>query len=167
MVNDFSRTILSITEGDTIIQIEKKWIGDQHACQNDGAIASPSSLNFKSFSGLFLVTGVASTSALLIALVMLLYKNKHKIRNSISRVQTQGGYGSEHANRQNQERELDYNQARSMQVIVPNDPEDGTCQQEIEISIEFTSSGSEVQPSPNFASRETPGNNLLCNDKSA
>ncbi|KAK8459834.1 hypothetical protein SEVIR_2G221600v4 [Setaria viridis] len=91
MVIDFSRTILSITEGDTIIQIEKKWIGDQHACQNDGAIASPSSLNFKSFSGLFLVTGVASTSALLIALVMFLYNNKHKIRNSISRVQTQGG----------------------------------------------------------------------------
>ncbi|RLM85320.1 hypothetical protein C2845_PM04G12560 [Panicum miliaceum] len=84
MVNDFSRTILSMTEGDAIIQIEKKWIRDQHACQNDGAIASPSSLNFKSFSGLFLVTGVASTSALLIALVMLLYKNKHKIRNSIS-----------------------------------------------------------------------------------
>ena len=167
MVNDFSRTILSITEGDTIIQIEKKWIGDQHACQNDGAIASPSSLNFKSFSGLFLVTGVASTSALLIALVMLLYKNKHKIRNSISRVQTQGGYGSEHANRQNQERELDYNQARSMQVIVPNDPEDGTCQQEIEISIEFASPGSEVQPSSIFASRETPDNSLSYNDKSA
>jgi hypothetical protein len=54
-----------------------------------------------------------------------------------------------------------------MQVIVPNDPEDGICQQEIEICIEFASPGSEVQPSPNFASRETPGNSLLCNDKSA
>ncbi|KAF8657767.1 hypothetical protein HU200_059927 [Digitaria exilis] len=167
MVNDFSRTILSITEGDAIIQIEKKWIGDQHACQNDGAIASPSSLNFKSFSGLFLVTGVASTSALLIALVMFLYKNKHKIRNSISRVQTQGGYGSVHSNIQNQEREIDYNQAQSMQVTVPNDPEEGTCQQEIAMSIEFASPGSEVQPSPDFACCETPRNSLLCNDKSA
>lgn len=72
MVNDFSRRILSITEGDVIIQIEKKWIGDQHVCQTDGAIANPSSLNFRSFSGLFLVTGVASTSALFIALMMFL-----------------------------------------------------------------------------------------------
>ena len=54
-----------------------------------------------------------------------------------------------------------------MQVIVPNDPEDGTCQQEIEISIEFASPGSEVQPSPIFASRETPDNSLSYNDKSA
>ncbi|XP_020397396.1 LOW QUALITY PROTEIN: glutamate receptor 2.8 [Zea mays] len=139
MINDFSRRILSITEGDVIIQIENKWIGDQHVCQTDGAIASPSSLNFRSFSGLFLVTGVASTSALFIALMMFLYKNKHKIRDSISRVQTRGGYGSAHANRQNQEREVDSNQAQSMHVTVPNDLEDDTCQQEIEVSIEITS----------------------------
>nr|CAB3453442.1 unnamed protein product [Digitaria exilis] len=83
MVNDFSRAILSITEGDTIIRIENKWIKNQHICQNDGTISSSSSLNFKSFSGLFLVTGIASTSALLLALVMFLYKNKHRIRNTI------------------------------------------------------------------------------------
>lgn len=44
----------------------------QAACQNDGAIIGSSRLNFKNFSGLFLLTGVASTSALLIALVMFL-----------------------------------------------------------------------------------------------
>jgi ionotropic glutamate receptor len=161
MVNDFSSRILSITEGDTIIQIEKKWIGDQHVCQNDGAIASPSSLNFRSFSGLFLVTGVASTSALFIALVMFLYKNKHKIRNSISRVQTQGRYGSAHVNSQNQERELDCNQAQSMQVTVPNDLDDDACQQEIEISIEVTSPDSGFPSSPGFASCETPSNSVV------
>ncbi|KAF7102402.1 hypothetical protein CFC21_103545 [Triticum aestivum] len=31
VVDDFSRAILKITEGDAIIQIEKKWIGDEHA----------------------------------------------------------------------------------------------------------------------------------------
>jgi ionotropic glutamate receptor len=161
MVNDFSSRILSITEGDAIIQIEKKWIGDQHVCQNDGAIASPSSLNFRSFSGLFLVTGVASTSALFIALVMFLYKNKHKIRNSISRVQTQGRYGSAHANSPNQERELDCNQAQNMQVTVPNDLDDDACQQEIEISIEVTSPDSGFPSSPGFASCETPSNSVV------
>ncbi|KAI4966710.1 hypothetical protein ZWY2020_037039 [Hordeum vulgare] len=58
-----SRAILSITEGDTIIQIERKWIGDQNTCENDGPTIGSSSLKFKNFSGLFLLTGVASTSA--------------------------------------------------------------------------------------------------------
>ncbi|KAF7096552.1 hypothetical protein CFC21_098481 [Triticum aestivum] len=93
LVDDFSRAILKITEGDAIIQIEKKWIGDEHACKNDETIISPSSLNFKSFSGLFLVTGVASTSALLVTLVMFLYKNKHKMGIKIGRDQVQRGHG--------------------------------------------------------------------------
>ena len=83
MVDYFSRAILKITEGDAIIQIEKKWIGDEHACKNDETIISPSSLDFKSFLGLFLVTGVASTSALLITLVMFLYKNMGLLNESI------------------------------------------------------------------------------------
>ncbi|XP_062193183.1 glutamate receptor 2.8-like [Phragmites australis] len=166
MVNDFSRAILSITEGDAIIQIEKKWIGDQHACENDGTIASSSSLNFKSFSGLFVVTGIASTSALLIALVMLLYKNKHKIRNSIGSDQIRRGCGLRHINERNQESTIDSNQIQNMQLTVPNS-EDDTCQQEIELSTEFTSSGSEVQTSQEFASHGTTSSGLQRNDKSA
>lgn len=166
MVNDFSRAILSITEGDAIIQIEKKWIGDQHACENDGTIASSSSLNFKSFSGLFVVTGIASTSALLIALMMFLYKNKHKIRNSIGSDQIRRGCGLRHINERNQESTIDSNQIQNMQLTVPNS-EDDTCQQEIEISTEFTSSGSEVQTSQDFASHGTTSSGLQRNDKSA
>jgi precorrin-2 methylase len=43
-----------------------------------------SSLNFNSFSGLFLVTGVASTSALLIALMMTLCQQEGEISIEIS-----------------------------------------------------------------------------------
>uniref|UniRef100_A0A0D3H744 Glutamate receptor n=2 Tax=Oryza TaxID=4527 RepID=A0A0D3H744_9ORYZ len=151
LVYDFSRAILSITEGDSIINIEKKWIGDQHACQNDGTIISSSSLNFNSFSGLFLVTGVASTSALLIALVMFLYKNKHRIRNSIRRDQTQKGYEAERINEQNQEMTIHSNQVHNLQLTVPDDSDEYSCQQDGEISIE-QSPASEIQTSPYFAS---------------
>ncbi|KAL6846531.1 hypothetical protein ACP4OV_023979 [Aristida adscensionis] len=160
MVYDFSRAILSITEGDAIIHIEKKWIGDQHACRNDGTIASSSSLNFKSFSGLFLVTGIASTSALLIALMMFLYKNKHKIRNRIGSDRTWRGCGLQQITDQDQETTTGSNQIQSMQLTVPNS-EDNTHQEEMEISIELTSpAGSEVQPSPVFACQQTPSNGL-------
>uniref|UniRef100_A0A0D9XDY9 Ionotropic glutamate receptor C-terminal domain-containing protein n=1 Tax=Leersia perrieri TaxID=77586 RepID=A0A0D9XDY9_9ORYZ len=151
LVNDFSRAILSITEGDSIIHIEKKWIGDQHACQNDGTIIGSSSLNFNSFSGLFLVTGVASTSALLIALMMFLYKNKHKVRNSISRVQTPKRYRAEHINEPNEEEVIGSNQVQNLQLTVPDDSDEYTCQQEGEISIEL-SPASGIQTSPDFAS---------------
>ncbi|XP_072977011.1 glutamate receptor 2.7-like [Typha angustifolia] len=74
LVSDISRGILNITEGNIIIQIEKKWIGNSKVCQNEGSVPSSNSLAFRSFSGLFLVTGVASTCSLLIFLLMFSYK---------------------------------------------------------------------------------------------
>uniref|UniRef100_J3MXN7 Glutamate receptor n=1 Tax=Oryza brachyantha TaxID=4533 RepID=J3MXN7_ORYBR len=73
---DISKAILNITGGDTIIQIEKKWIGDQNKCRNVGPVTISGSLTFESFKGLFILTGVASTSSLLIALAIYFYKNK-------------------------------------------------------------------------------------------
>ncbi|XBI81382.1 hypothetical protein VPH35_090295 [Triticum aestivum] len=143
LVEDFSRAILSITEGDTIILIEMKWIGDQHACQNDGTTIGSSSLNFKNFSGLFLLTGVASTSALLIALVMFLYK-RYKIRNITCQIETTA----------------DSNPSHNMQLTVPDDSDSYACQQEIEMSRELTSPCSEVQTTPDFTPHGTPGNGL-------
>ncbi|KAE8800881.1 hypothetical protein D1007_23591 [Hordeum vulgare] len=120
LVDDFSRAILKITEADAIIQIEKKWIGDEHACKNDETIISPSSLNFKSFSGLFLVTGVASTSALLITLVMFLYKNKHKMGINIGHDHVQRGHGTELETERIQESTADSNILhRMIQMTTP------------------------------------------------
>jgi ionotropic glutamate receptor len=116
-----------------------------------------SSLNFNSFSGLFLVTGVASTSALLIALMMTLYKNKHRIRDSIRRGQTQKEYERETINEQNQERTIDSNQVQNLQLTVPDDSNEYTCQQEGEISIEI-SPASGIQTSQDIASHRTSRN---------
>nr|CAD1827875.1 unnamed protein product [Ananas comosus var. bracteatus] len=84
LIPDISREILNITEGDTIIQIEKKWIGDQNSCLNEGSVVRSNSLSFRSFWGLFLVTGVASTCFLLIFLIIFFCKNWHKM-TSINR----------------------------------------------------------------------------------
>ncbi|KAE8766831.1 hypothetical protein D1007_61881 [Hordeum vulgare] len=140
LVDDFSRAMLSITEGDTIIQIERKWIGDQNTCQNDGPTISSKVQNF---SGLFLLTGVASTSALLIALVMFLYK-RYKKKNNTGQIKTTA----------------DSNPSHDMQLTVPDVSDSYACQQEIEISRELTSPCSEVQSTPDFTPHGTPGNGL-------
>ncbi|XP_078150479.1 glutamate receptor 2.8-like isoform X2 [Carex rostrata] len=83
LVADISRAILNITGGNDILQIEKKWIGDSN-CLNSGSITVESnSLNFLSFWGLFLITGVVSTICLLIFATMSLCKKWPKKINSI------------------------------------------------------------------------------------
>ncbi|XP_073111995.1 glutamate receptor 2.8-like [Elaeis guineensis] len=81
LVPDISRGILNVTDGDDILEIEKKWFGDQNACLNQGSTISSNSLTFHSFWGLFLITGVASTCALTIFLAMFFNKNWHEMRN--------------------------------------------------------------------------------------
>jgi len=76
LVGDISQAILNITGGDTIIQIEKKWIGDQNNCQNVGTISGTDSVTFDSFAGPIIATGVASTTSLVIALITYFCKNK-------------------------------------------------------------------------------------------
>ncbi|XP_048551638.1 glutamate receptor 2.8-like, partial [Triticum urartu] len=78
LIGDISKAILNVTGGDTMIQIEKKWIGDRNNCQNLGPVTGSSRLTFANFRGLFILTGVASTSSLLIALIIYFYKKKHK-----------------------------------------------------------------------------------------
>ena len=76
IIGGISQAILNITGGDTIIQIEKKWIGDQNNCQNVGTISGTGSLSFDSFAGLIIATGVASTTSLMVALIIYFCKNK-------------------------------------------------------------------------------------------
>jgi ionotropic glutamate receptor len=82
---------------------------------------------------------------------MFLYKNKHRIRNSIRRDQTQKGYEAERINEQNQEMTIHSNQVHNLQLTVPDDSDEYSCQQDGEISIE-QSPASEIQTSPYFAS---------------
>ncbi|XP_037441455.1 glutamate receptor 2.8-like [Triticum dicoccoides] len=79
LIGDISKAILNVTGGDTMIQTEKKWIGDRNNCQNLGPVTGSSRLTFANFRGLFILTGVASTSSLLIALIIYFYKKKQSI----------------------------------------------------------------------------------------
>ncbi|KAK3133386.1 hypothetical protein QOZ80_6AG0535880 [Eleusine coracana subsp. coracana] len=74
LLGDISKAILNVTGGEAMIQLEKKWIGYQNDCQNVGPVTGSSSLTFANFRGLFILTGVASTSSILIASILYLYK---------------------------------------------------------------------------------------------
>jgi ionotropic glutamate receptor len=78
LLGDISKAMLNVTGGDTMVQIEKKWMGYQNDCQNVGPVTGSSSLTFANFGGLFILTGAASTSSLFIALIIYAYKKQHR-----------------------------------------------------------------------------------------
>ena len=65
--------------------IEKKWFGDQTSCPSDGSSFTSSSLDFRSFGGLFLITGCVSLLALLLFLVTFLCKEWDELKGAASR----------------------------------------------------------------------------------
>lgn len=91
LLGDISKAMLNVTGGDTMIQIEKKWVGYQNDCQNVGPVTGSSSLTFANFRGLFILTGAASTSSLLIALIIYAYKKQNRstsMQNNNEQVET-------------------------------------------------------------------------------
>ncbi|KAF0931128.1 hypothetical protein E2562_002487 [Oryza meyeriana var. granulata] len=80
MVADVSRAILTLAEGEKMAQIEKKWFGDPGACQSQGSAVGSSNLSFRSFGGLFLITGVVSSAMLLIYLATFFYRERNELR---------------------------------------------------------------------------------------
>ncbi|XP_058068556.1 glutamate receptor 2.7-like [Magnolia sinica] len=80
LVPDFSRAILNVTEGDTMLEIEQKWFGQQTACLDRSASqasVTSNNLTLDSFWGLFLIAGTASALAFFIFLVRFLHQNWH------------------------------------------------------------------------------------------
>ena len=86
LVPDISRAVLNMTEGDKMKEIENAWFGKQSRCLDSSPRVTSSSLSLKSFSGLFLIAGVASLLALMIFMVMFVYKEKNMLRPSESRI---------------------------------------------------------------------------------
>ncbi|MQL98536.1 hypothetical protein Taro_031254 [Colocasia esculenta] len=84
LVNDLSRAILNLTDSNTMSEIQKRWFGDQNACEEDNTDPSVNVLDFRSFWGLFLITGAASTTSLLIFVVSFLRENRHVLRRETS-----------------------------------------------------------------------------------
>ncbi|KAK4435709.1 Glutamate receptor 2.8 [Sesamum alatum] len=76
LVTDVSRAILNVTEGQTIVEIERKWLGDYKTkCPDTNTLLSPKSLGLASFWGLFLLVGIAGIAALIIYVVRFLHEN--------------------------------------------------------------------------------------------
>ncbi|KAI9377956.1 hypothetical protein POPTR_018G012700v4 [Populus trichocarpa] len=76
LVADVSRAVLNVTEGDKKKEIEDAWLGTQSSCQESSTSVSSNSLSLKSFWGLFLITGIASISALMIFTTIFVYEHR-------------------------------------------------------------------------------------------
>ncbi|KAL6898000.1 hypothetical protein ACP4OV_006596 [Aristida adscensionis] len=85
MASDVSRAVVSMTEGDDMALIERKWFGEPGACDGGGGGGgggggASSSLSFWSFSGLFLVTGLATGGMLIVYLATFVYRERDELR---------------------------------------------------------------------------------------
>ncbi|KAL6592724.1 hypothetical protein ACP70R_049399 [Stipagrostis hirtigluma subsp. patula] len=60
MASDVSRAVASLTEGEEMARIMRKWFGDPGACDKQGSGVGSPILSFWNFSGLFLITGAAT-----------------------------------------------------------------------------------------------------------
>ncbi|KAJ6745285.1 GLUTAMATE RECEPTOR 2.9 [Salix koriyanagi] len=81
LVPHMSRAILNVTEGDKMEKIEKAWFGEKSGCPESSTSISSNSLSLKSFWGLFLIAGLAASLALIIFLVMFVYRERNVLRS--------------------------------------------------------------------------------------
>ncbi|KAL0312208.1 UNVERIFIED_CONTAM: Glutamate receptor 2.7 [Sesamum radiatum] len=82
LVPDVSRAILNITEGEKMVEIEKKWLGDKAKCTNSVNLLSSDSLGLDSFWGLFMIVGITAVSAFMIHVIRFLHDHWHVIVDS-------------------------------------------------------------------------------------
>ncbi|KAJ9702923.1 hypothetical protein PVL29_004596 [Vitis rotundifolia] len=66
LVPDVSMQVLNVTEGAKMVQVEKAWFRQTPSCPELTSSVSSNSIGLKSFWGLFLIAGVASSVALII-----------------------------------------------------------------------------------------------------
>ncbi|KAL5570003.1 hypothetical protein UlMin_026578 [Ulmus minor] len=85
LVQDVSRAILYVTEGDIMKKIENRWFGTQTNCtERLNTQVSSNSLGLESFWGLFLITALSSLFALLIHAAIFFHGQRHIISSSDS-----------------------------------------------------------------------------------
>ncbi|CAN4075755.1 unnamed protein product [Withania somnifera] len=79
LVPDVSRSVLNVTEGEKMGQIERAWFGES-TCSDSSTSLSSNSLGLDSFWGLFVMAVVAAVLALLFFLTQFMYEHWHIIR---------------------------------------------------------------------------------------
>lgn len=82
LVTDVSRAILNVTEGQKMVEIEKKWFGDKDICPDSNTIISPKNLGLASFWGLFMIVGIISLIVLIIYVIRFLRDNWSVVEQS-------------------------------------------------------------------------------------
>ncbi|KAJ4754315.1 glutamate receptor 2.2 [Rhynchospora pubera] len=80
LVADVSRAILNLTEGEHMMEIENRWFNNLSSCPSHNTDLHSSSLSFRSFAGLFIITGAVSVLMLLIFIGRYIYKNWDKLK---------------------------------------------------------------------------------------
>lgn len=91
LVADVSRAILNVTEGDMMMNIERKWFGDQRTCAagSDDTVSS-TSLDVWRFGGLFVITGTVSILSVLLYIGIFIWKEWDDLRAAAINSQDRG-----------------------------------------------------------------------------
>lgn len=78
LIPNVSHAILKVTGTERILDTEKKWFKEGRNCQDlNSPKVSSNSLGLESFWVLFLISGVASTLALIIFIASFIYRHRH------------------------------------------------------------------------------------------
>uniref|UniRef100_A0A0A9BM83 Solute-binding protein family 3/N-terminal domain-containing protein n=1 Tax=Arundo donax TaxID=35708 RepID=A0A0A9BM83_ARUDO len=86
LVADVSRAILKVTEGDEIVGIERKWFGDEVACNSQtNAIESGSVITLSSLRGVFYVTmGLWAIAGIIYAAIWRWGQGQEKVQEAVA-----------------------------------------------------------------------------------
>ncbi|KAL3650958.1 hypothetical protein CASFOL_007361 [Castilleja foliolosa] len=80
LVPDVSRAILNVTESQEMVEIEKKWLGDNKITCPESDIYPFKSLGLASFWGLFLIVGIVGVLAFIFYVIKFLHEHWSIIR---------------------------------------------------------------------------------------
>ncbi|KAK6158773.1 hypothetical protein DH2020_006087 [Rehmannia glutinosa] len=85
LVPHVSRAILQVTEGPKMVEIEKKWLGNDNKCPDPDSLRTPQSLGIESFWALFAVVGFFGVAVLVIYVIKSFFfendNNDHQVIN--------------------------------------------------------------------------------------
>lgn len=85
LVSDISNAVLNVTQGEEMKRIERKWFGENSWCPvESSSIYDSNKLQFESFWGLFLITGLVSLLSMISFFSKFWYVNSESLKTSIA-----------------------------------------------------------------------------------
>ncbi|KAL8536849.1 hypothetical protein ACS0TY_012140 [Phlomoides rotata] len=160
LVTDISGAILKVTQSTKMMEIEKKWLGNESRCSSPNASFSSNSLALESFWGLFMIVWIVALSAFIIYVVRFLHQNWHVVNRSDTESTTldkileliQSFYN----------RDLSYHAFRNIEIRENRNCCGCDCTRRVEESLCTNAPPSPILPSP----EQQNGRNLVEQDSS-